>query len=286
MKILFVITLLMTSVASAFSQRLTASVPKDDLKTIIAQYKSATPETLVHQWMRTMPPPATANASFHPEIIRNLPPEVAKLRIDNKELEETVSQVLGPVLSQYNRGRAYRIVIIGHATPSILFDLVATLVITTGMLNRVESDDALLGAVAHEIAHELNAASLRDLRKRYQVLAASSPTDVLLQQTLIQLAEVELDCDAFAAMTLAVIGRNPKEFANLLLGINKDFHEQLATDHPPAQIRATLITSIVPDAALKVKPQATKYFLAMKSLAAQLPPSAQKKINRPLNHTR
>jgi hypothetical protein len=62
-----------------------------------------------------------------------------------------------------------------------------------------------------------------------------------------------------------------------LLGISKDFHEQLATDHPSAQIRATLISSIVPDEALKVKPQETKYFLAMKSLAAQLTASAQKK---------
>lgn len=270
-KTLSILFLIIASSITTFGQRLsTVSIPKDELNKIIATYRSATPEFFVRDWMRKLPPPATRNASAHLELIRTLPSEIAKLRIADQELEETITQVLGPVLSQYDRGRSYRIIVVRHSVPSILFDSMATLVITTGMLEQVQSDDELLGAVGHEIAHELNAKRLRELRQQYQTVSASSDSTLALNATLIKLAELEIECDAFAAMTMAAIGRNPAEFANLLRNIAKAFPDQLASDHPSVQIRVKVITSIVPQDSLQVKPQVTKNFLAMKSLAARI----------------
>ncbi len=78
-------------------------------------------------------------------------------------------------------------------------------------------------------------------------------------------------------MTMAAIGRNPAEFANLLQNIAKAFPDQLAADHPAVQIRVKVITSIVPQVSLQVKPQVTKNFLAMKSLAARIAKISPKK---------
>jgi Zn-dependent protease with chaperone function len=147
-------------------------------------------------------------------------------------------------------------------------DSVATLVISTGLLQRAPTDDALLGAVAHEIAHEFYARRLRELKQQYLLLSASGDA-IPMQRTRVEVAELELDCDAFAAMTLAVIGRNPKEFSNLLIAISKDFNEQVAPDHPSADLRAKFITGIVRQETLAVTPQVTKQLLAMKSLALQ-----------------
>jgi hypothetical protein len=287
-KTLWILVLIITSTFTALGQRLsTVTIPKDDLNKVIATYRSAPPESFVHDWMRKLPPAATSDASAHPEIIRNLPSEIAKLRVDDKELEEAITQVLGPILAQYDRGRSYQIIVVKHPTPSILFDSIATLVITTGLLDRINSDDAFLGAVGHEIAHELNAKRLRDLRQQYQTVLASSDSTVALNSVLIRLAEVELDCDAFAAITLAVIGRNPAEFASLLQNIAKEFHEELALVHPSVQIRASLITSIVPQESLQVKPQVTKQLAAMKSLVARIHQhfNSKEKLKRRTDHT-
>ena len=271
MKLLSTTCLIIALVATAFAQQLSKTeIPREDFQKIVAEYHSASPESFVHTWMRTLPAPATANASLHPEIIKNLPAPIAKLRVNDNELEEEIAQVLGPVLSQYNRGRSYQIIIIQYPTPAIIFDSVATLVISTGMLFHAESDDALLGAVAHEIAHELYAKRLRDLRQKYQLLSRDPDNGGLLHATLVSLAEVELQCDAFAAVTLSVIGRNPKEFAKLLLDLSSDFHEDIATDHPSAEIRAKLISAIVPQAALAVEPQRTKHLVITKMLAARV----------------
>ncbi len=279
-KTLSILLLVITLAITTFGQRLsTVTIPKEELNKIIATYRAETPESFVSGWMRKLPSPATRDASVHPELITSLPSEITKLRVDDKQLEETITQVLGPVLSQYDRGRSYRIVVIRHPTPSILFDSMATLVITTAMLDRVNSDDALLGAVGHEIAHELNAMRLRELRRQFQTVLMSSESTMALNTVLIKLAEVELDCDAFAAMTLAAIGRNPAEFVNLLQSIAKEFHDELALDHPSVEIRAKVITRIVPQESLQVTPQVTKQLIAMKSLLARITTTSTRKKN-------
>lgn len=262
----FLLIILVLSLSVTGQNLSTTPITKSELNKLIAQYRGQSPESFVQDWMRRMPAPATTNASAHKEILETLPPEIARLRIADHDLEEAVTQVLGPVLSQYNRGRSYQIVVINHPVPTMMSDSIATLVISTGLLQRATSHDALLGAAAHEIAHEFYNRDLRNLKQRY-LLLSHSDNAALIETTRIQIARLELDCDAFAAMTLAVIGRNPKEFSNLLVGISKDFHEQLAPDHPSAELRAQFITSIVPQETLKVKPQATKQLLAMKSLA-------------------
>jgi predicted Zn-dependent protease len=144
------------------------------------------------------------------------------------------------------------------------------LVLSTGLLQRASSDDELLGIVAHELGHEYYTRRSYDLRQRYNTLSTLPDATVPINQVLAELSRVELDCDAFSAMTLATIGRNPTEFAKHLLSVDKEYNHQVQSDHPAAQVRARLITGIIPDKVLSIQPQTTRQLQNMKALVAQL----------------
>jgi hypothetical protein len=267
---LSVVLLLACFCLSTFSQSVSSTtVPKDEVNKCIRHYQQSSPDSFVQTWMREMPAPIVKNVAFRKRILDGLPPELLRLRVKNKELEEAVAQVLGPVLALYNRARVYEIIIVRHPTPMVMSDSGVALIITTGMLERTSSDDLLLGIVAHEIGHEYNAQRSHDLKQQYRMLSDTPGSGILLNDTLVKLAHVELDCDAFSAMTLAVIGRNPAPFANHLISIGKEYKEQLTPDHPSAELRARIITSIVPKSVLDVQPQVTKQLLVMNALLAQ-----------------
>jgi hypothetical protein len=269
-KSLSVVLLLACFCLSTFSQSISlTTIPKDEVNKLISHYQQSSPSAFIQSWIRGIPAPTVTNVAFRRQILANLPPQLLKLRVENKELEEAVAQVLGPVLALYNRARVYEIIIVQHPTPMVMSDSGVALIITTGMLERTSSDDLLLGIVAHEIGHEYYARRSHDLKQKYRMLSATPDSDMLLKDVLIKLSEVELDCDAFSAMTLAVIGRNPAPFANHLISIGKEYKEQLTPDHPSAELRARIITSIVPKSVLDVQPQVTKQLLVMKSLLAR-----------------
>ncbi len=246
-----------------------AEIPKDEINKLVRTYRQSTPHAFIQQWIREMPPPIIKNVAFRKQILTSLPPGILKLRVQNRDLENAVAQVLGPVLALYNRSGIYEIIIVNHPSPLVMSDSGVALVITTGMLQRTTSDDMLLGIVAHEIGHEYYTQRTHDLRQQYQLLLANTDSGFLLKQVLVKLAEIELQCDAFSAITLAAIGRNPTYFGEHLIAISNEFKGRLsADDHPPAKLRASFITSIVPKEVLQIQPQNTKQLQSVKLLLA------------------
>lgn len=266
---LIAFSLILLGAFSLLNPSSAGNVPKTEVDKLISEYKKSEPETLVHAWMRQMPAPNIKNVAFRKEILDNLPSQVTKLRINDKNLEEAVTQVLGPVLALYNRSRVYEIIVVRHPVPMAMSDSGVALVITTGLLQRISSDDELLGIVAHELGHEYYTKRSYVLRQKQKSLSAIADSTVPMNQVLAELSRVELDCDAFSAMTLATIGRNPAEFAKHLLAVERDYDHQTQGGHPDAHVRAKLITGIVSDKVLSIRPQKTQQLRAMKTLLTQ-----------------
>ena len=228
-KSLSILLLLACFSLSTFSQSLSSTtIPKDQVNKRIRHYQQSSPDSFVQTWVREMPAPTMRNVAFRKRILDSLPPDLLRLRVNNKELEEAVAQVLGPVMALYNRLRVYEIIIVRHPTPLVMSDSGVALVITTGMLERTSSDDLLLGIVAHEIGHEYNAQRSHDLKQQLRILANTPDTEMAQRQILIGLAQIELDCDAFSSHDpgnhrAATLPR----LQNHLLSTSKEYKEQL-----------------------------------------------------------
>lgn len=76
-----------------------------------------------------------------------------EIRLKESDLEVEIRRLPHPVLSLYDRTN-YDLVILNHKQPYISLDSGVILYITTGLFADAESDDEILGYVAHEVAHE------------------------------------------------------------------------------------------------------------------------------------
>ena len=116
---------------------------------------------------------------------------------------------------------------------------------TTGTLVRAVSDDELLGLAAHEIGHELLASRsvmFRNLHEQaFSVPGISLQTFVLRQE----LAKLELECDAVAALTLAALDKDTHEYIRSIQRVAKDYPDISIGNHPVEKQRARVITEVV-----------------------------------------
>ncbi|HEX7318148.1 MAG TPA: hypothetical protein VF297_29865 [Pyrinomonadaceae bacterium] len=247
-----------------------ANLSKEDVKAVVAKYRTDDAALQVRTWASQMTVPIVKSVDFREEVMSSLPPDLLKLRVKNDALVESLRQLWRPVLGLYGRERVYEIVIIDHRTPLLMSDSGVALVVTTGMLERADSDDALLGVVAHEVAHEYFVKRSYETRQRYRLLAASEGDAGRALSSLAELSRIELECDAFAAVTLAAIGRNPAEFADELVKTGREYGAPYESYHPPGAQRKEVIVGVVPGEALKVKPRTSEAFKRMKVLLSKL----------------
>src|SRR5207237_5090118 len=123
---------------------------------------------------------------FRESVLKNLPSELVKLRVNDPPMIAALRQVIKPVLDLYNRTDAYELIIIQHPMPLVMSDSGVVVLFTTGTLVRAVSDDELLGLAAHEIGHELLASRsvmFRNLHEQaFSVPGISLQTFVLRQE--------------------------------------------------------------------------------------------------------
>ena len=225
--------------------RLTAQ----DIADTISSYR-LDPAQAVASFRRRMPA-AVTDPAFRASIHQNLPTEFARLRLDDPALIDGVREVLRPVLTMYGRERVYDVVVIATPTPIMMSDSGVVLLVSTGMIERATSDDELLGYAAHEVAHEfygrysVYAAHLRRL------VAEGGREPALLRHLAEMQAVIELQCDAFAALMLAALGRNPLAFVQGLELTARDFPRHAVGQHPADGQRRAVVEQVVPAAALR-----------------------------------
>jgi hypothetical protein len=243
-------------------------ISQEDVAELIGSYRSDDPAKTVATWRRKMAPPAT-DQTFRAAIWRSLPVEFTKLIINDPQLAEGVRRVLDPVLSLYGRSRVYDLIIIDAATPMIMADSGVLLMISTGMVERAQSDDELLGYAAHETGHEFFVKYSVATNYLQSTIMAGGNEPVLARRAAELLAIIELQCDAFAALTLASLGYNPREFVKAIEQDSRDFPDYRTRAHPAEAERRKVVEDVVPAAALKVPPRQSKAFYHLKQMLIQ-----------------
>jgi hypothetical protein len=249
-------------------QRARIELPDQDVSRVIEIYRSSDPQKSVLALRKSLSAPIT-NPAFRESIIKNLPSEMVKLRLNDSALIAALRQVIKPVLDLYNRTDAYELIVIQHPMPLVMSDSGVVVLFTTGTLARATSDDELLGLTAHEVGHELLASRsvlFRNLYEQALVVERNALPPLVLRQ---ELSKLELECDAIAALTLAAIDKDSNEYVRSIEQAAKDYPDISIGNHPPEKQRARVITEVVASRSQSCCRQHTTSFNDLKKLAQQ-----------------
>jgi hypothetical protein len=239
------------------------SLAEPDIEQTIAAYRSDDPKAAVASFIETMPAPVR-DQGFRDFIHRSLPPEVTNRRVADTQIIADVRSLIEPVLTLYGRTEVYDLIVIDQQVPFIMADSGVVLVISTGAVASAESDDELLGYVAHEIGHEYfvkYSVAANDLRR---VLMDGRHEPALTRKMAEALALIEIQCDAFAALTLAAMRRNPLAFISGYERMDRVYPLLIAEQHPPDKARRQVVSSILPKRELRVPPQESEALRVLK----------------------
>jgi hypothetical protein len=265
---LFVVMLSISLLIPAIAQRSSGvSLPNQEIQSVINRYKTDNPAVSVMNYIRRMPAPVCDEA-FRRSIHASLPAEFLPHVLNDPVLTLATRRAIAPVLDLYNRTQVYNIVLLDHPVPLLMSDSGVLLCLTTGLLRRIESEDELLGYIAHEIAHEWSAKRTVETRKQYEKFLAAGAL-AQADQAREKLGVIELEADAFASLTLAYLGRSPLEYARSLQRVAAEYKNIPIGNHPPEPQRAQVITSVVPERVLNLAPRKTAEFIALKEILAK-----------------
>lgn len=168
-------------------------------------------------------------------LLKDLPLVASTNRVtDRRELARLSARLLA-VLTLHDRSGVVELIVFRDSRPIIYNKPGVVVVLSTEVLKLVGDDDAaLIGVVAHELAHEYVA---------MQTLIALRANDQA------KLRRLELFCDAIAVATLLNLNLAPAGYAKVLEHICT--HSQSATElndgsgsHPALAVRLKLISEI------------------------------------------
>ncbi len=193
--------------------------------------------------------------------------EFAKYRLNDPEITALVAEVIRPVLRLYGRENCFKLITIDHPAPVAMNDSAVILMFSTGMLERATSDDELLGHTAHEVGHDLFWRRTARARQALEFHRTGATEAAMTErQAYDELLKIELECDAFGAVTLAAMGRNPLATARSHETFAREYPDYARPDLPPAALRVEVIEGVVPAAAAHMAPQTSEAFTKLKSL--------------------
>ena len=239
---------------------------------VIAEYHTNDPATQVRVWNQqiTRPSGNPRFTVFQAERLKDWEAsEFAPYRVNDPAVVTQVREILNPVLQLYNRQNCFAIILIDHPVPVMMNDNGVLMMISIGLIERARSDDEILGHVAHELAHDLHwrrTAKARSTIAFYQKRGGLNSAQA--REAREELARIEMECDAFSAVTLSALGRNPILFGQYLEATERDYPDYLSLDLPSANLRAKVIAEVVPVAADHVAPQTTEAFRKLKTMLA------------------
>jgi hypothetical protein len=239
---------------------------------VISAYRTDNPVVKVEEWQGEITHPS-GNPKFKEFQAERLKEwessEFAKYRLDDPQVTALVAEVIRPVLKLYRREDCFKLLIIDHPAPVAMSDSGVLLMFSTGMLERATSDDDLLGHTAHELGHDLfwrRTAQARQALELYRTKGVG--TALTERQVYDELLKIELECDAFSAVTLTAMGRNPLETARSHEAFAREYPDYARPDLPPAALRVRVIEGVIPAAAARITPQTSEAFTKLKALLA------------------
>lgn len=236
---------------------------------VIAEYRSEDPAASVRVWQTQMTR-TSGNprfAEFQRERLKEWQKtEFAPHLLDDPQVTALVFEIIRPALVLYRRQDCFKLLVVEHKVPVAMNDSGVLLMVTTGLVERASSDDEILGVVAHELDHDIHWRRTARARATLDLREHGAGTELMARQAREELAKIELECDAFSAVTLAALGRNPEAFGRYLLASAHDFPDLIAENMPPAEERARVIEHVIPAAARSTPPRQSEALKKLKAL--------------------
>ena len=246
-----------------------ANPPAAAADAVIAEYRTDDPAASVRVWQTQMTR-TSGNprfAEFQKERLEEWQKtEFAPHLLEDPQVTALVLEIIRPALVLYRRQDCFKLLVVEHPVPVAMNDSGVLLMITTGLVERATSDDEILGVVAHELDHDIHWRRTARARQKLELYEHGAGTELLARQERDELAKIELECDAFSAVTLAAMGRNPGVFGHYLLAAARDYPDLVAENMPAAEERARVIEHVVPATALSTPPRQSEALKKLKAL--------------------
>jgi Zn-dependent protease with chaperone function len=178
--------------------------------------------------------PEAVSQSNKALLMKDLPLVNAGNRIHDERQIGLLRARLDRTLKLFERDQVMELIIFRNPQPIVYTKPGVVLVISTEILKIAGNDDALVGVVAHELAHEYVA---MDFLKALQ------------SGNLPRIRELELFCDAVAVVVLLDLGFDPAQYAQVLRSIANysKAAEELnngENSHPAVEARLRVIADI------------------------------------------
>ncbi len=215
-----------------------------DIAETIASFKTSDPGKGVREFKKNIPAPIT-DPKVKKLAFEKVDGEFGKFRVRNPRLEKRLRAVISPVLKLYDRENAYDLYVFRNRSPYIINQSGAILVMTTGLLNELVSDDELLGLVAHEVGHDYFSEYSKYSEHLFLYTKLKGKETVLLRHFAQVLAILELQCDAFAAITMGHLGYDPSAFTSAVIRMNEKFPVDPEAYHPKPFMRKRVVSGVV-----------------------------------------
>jgi len=242
---------------------------EQDITETINYYKALNQLDEAKKLQAKMPTPIK-DEKIRKDIMTNLPLTVLKLKVENAELTEKTKKLFEPILRFYNRDKVYEIIIFKYKTPVMLSDTGVVIAISSGMIERAESDDELMGYLAHEIGHEYFAPYSIFSRHLLKLVAENGREPALNRKYLEAIATIEMQCDAFAVITLTAFRYNSLSFVEGFERAGKDFPEYSSGFHPDDEQRRKLVEQITLKENLIIKPRVSTELKELKKIVEKI----------------
>jgi Peptidase family M48 len=221
----------------------TATLTSQDILDTISTLKTDNPSKTVAMYKGKISPPVTDKKSID-LILGTQPPKLAELRLHNPVIEEKIRELIKPVLELY--GRKYEIIIIDHEMPYAMSDSGVLLVVSTGLFVQAESVDEVLGYIAHEVGHEYYLHYSVYAKYLLNLVESKEKEPALMRKFNEVLSLIELESDAFSAITVAHLGFDPTAFIAGFERVEGKYAAKGKPYHPSIAVRRQVVESVVP----------------------------------------
>ena len=263
---LFIVTVIILLFCRIIPAQVTLT--DSDIAETIKFYKRQTPSIFVKNFQTRMPLPVK-DEKLRNEILQKLPAVVLTSKIEDEKIVQKFRKVAAPVLELYGRDKIYDVIIFRSSTPIMISDTGVVVVVSSGLIEQIESDDELLGYIAHEVAHEYFASYSIYSRHLLKLVNDSGREPFLAKKYAESLALIELQCDVFAALTLAYLNYNYLAFIQGFERTAQNFPEHRVGFHPADSIRRKLVEEISPKYAPVTRSKVTAELKELKKLLKQ-----------------
>ena len=249
---------------------LKTGLSEQDILETITSFKTSDLEKRVGKFKKHIPAPIS-DPKVRKLAFNKVDKEFGKARIQDIQLEKKLRLLISPVLELYDRENAYDLYIFKNRSPYIINQSGVMLVMTTGLLNELKSVDELLGLVAHEVGHDYFTEYSKYTEHLFLYAKLNGKETALIRYFAQVLAILELQCDAFAAITIGHLGYDPRAFTIAVIRMNKKFPVDPEAYHPKPFMRQRVVSGVT--ASVKSEPKkkrVSQSFLEIKGRLAKM----------------